>query len=140
MLIPNQYVKVKMSGKTIKHYRDLGYDVKDVKSELTVPVCHLTKGSHTEIKLICDNCNAEFSRSYKLYIKCTNNGIDYCESCSKGVKARKTVKEKYGVDCIMDIPGAKEKQKQTCLERYGVEHYSQTDEFKEKTEKTCMEK
>ena len=34
MLVPNQYIKVKMSGKVIPHYRELGYEVKDIKTEL----------------------------------------------------------------------------------------------------------
>lgn len=140
MLVPNQLVEVKMSGKTISHYRKLGYEVKDIKSILNVPVAHLTKGSHVEVKLICDCCKEPFSREYKRYLQCNDNGIDYCEFCGKGQRTQNTIKEKYGVDNVMGIPGVKEKIKETCFERYGVEYYSSTDEYKEKVKQTCLEK
>lgn len=140
MLIPNQFVKVKMSGKVIPYYRELGYEVKDVKTELIVPVEHLTKGSHVEIDLLCDCCNTTFKREYKNYLQCTEKGIDYCESCGKTIKAKQTIKKKYGVDNVMDIPNVKDKIKQTCLERYGVDNYSKTNEFKEKVEETCVKR
>lgn len=36
-----------------------------------------------------------------------------------------SLQERYGVKCITDIPGVREKQKLSLQERYGVNHYSQ---------------
>ena len=90
MLVPNQLVEVSISGKTISHYRELGYEVQDIKTKIVVPVEHLTNGSHVEVNVICDRCHKPFKREYKRYLKCTDNGLDYCEECGKGFRAKET--------------------------------------------------
>ena len=138
MLVPNQYVEVKMSGKTITHYRELGYNVKDVKTKLIVPIEHLTKGSHIKIDLICDYCKKSFKREYKTYLQCTENGIDYCENCGKGIKTKQTIKEKYGVENVRQLELVKEKTKKTNLERYGVEVHVFSPIIREKINTTLL--
>lgn len=63
-------------------------------------------------------------------------------SCSKDVvtKMRNTVKNRYGVDKIFDIPNVKEKTIQTNLEKYGVEWSSQNTDIKNKVKNTNLEK
>lgn len=63
-------------------------------------------------------------------------------SCSSDVvnKMKNTIKTKYGVDNVRDIPGIIEKTINTNLERYGVEWSSQSETIKNKMYTTNIEK
>jgi len=69
-----------------------------------------------------------------------NNFLNYCsKSCGNKVASKQgriTIKEKYGVDNISQIPGVVDKVKQTKKERYGDENYNNT----EKNIQTCLDK
>lgn len=139
MLIPNQIVEVKMSGKTINHYRKLGYNVNNVGEMIRVPVEHLTSGSHVKVKVQCDVCGEVIERPYKEYLQYHTHEMDLCKRCSIE-KIKMTCLEKYGVDNITKVNETREKMKQTCLEKYGVENYSSVNECREKVKHTCLEK
>ena len=68
MLVPNQTFLIKTGGKTINHYRSLGYNVKP-NQEFEVPLEHLMATSHQKIELTCDGCGKGFHREYRTYIK-----------------------------------------------------------------------
>ena len=163
MLILPQLVQVKIASKNIKHYKALGYDVKN-GDIITTDATKLSKGSHVEVKCKCDVCGCEIERAYKdyLYNHDYKDDMDFCKNC-KTVKNRKTNLEKYGVDnpmkCeevketlkksleekygtykISSLPEIREKIKHSCLEKYGVENVTQSEEMKEKTRKTNLEK
>ena len=55
MLVPNQLIKVKVIGCTLKHYKNLGYEVK-MFDTIMVPPEHLTSGSKTVVDVVCDIC------------------------------------------------------------------------------------
>lgn len=52
----------------------------------------------------------------------------------------KSIKEKYGVETIANIPGIQDKKRKTCLKKYGVEVSSQSKEVKEKAKENNLEK
>lgn len=118
MLVPNQLVSVKVVGKTIKHYRELGYIV-NVCDIIMVPPEHLTIGSHSEVDVICDICGTIVSRPYKQYLEYHKNGYDTCEKC-KQRKLRDTCINRYGVSNPMLVPEFKEKLTNTVMNLYGV--------------------
>lgn len=136
MLIDGQLIEVKVVGKTLKHYRDLGYDVKCLDI-IKVPPEHLTNGSHCDVRIICDVCHKEFSRPYKTYLLCHMYNYDTCDKC-KDSKAKETCLEKYGVNTHMLVPEIQEKFKNVIYEKYGVDYISQIDTAKEQKKQTCL--
>ena len=139
MLVPNQTFLIKTGGKTINHYRSLGYNVKP-NQEFEVPLEHLMTTSHQKIALTCDGCGKEFHREYRTYIEIKETGSpDYCRKCTTNNKVKKTVQERYGVDNIFQSDVFKEKQKNTLLERYGVANSSQIEDVKIKRKQTFLE-
>ena len=139
MLVPNQTFLIKTGGKTINHYRSLGYNVKP-NQEFEVPLEHLMTTSHQKIALTCDGCGKEFHREYITYIEIKETGSpDYCRKCTTNNKVKKTVQERYGVDNVFQSEVFKEKQKNTLLERYGVVNSSQIEDVKIKRKQTFLE-
>lgn len=160
MLVPNQKKEVTVGGKTIKHYKSLGYDVKS-RQKIIIPVEHLKETSHEIVQVQCDECSKIFDRSYRNYLELNkkNNSVDLCHACAVGKslfdkygvhnmmdvsewkeKMKKTNLERYGVECVLSSPQIQEKVKNTVLDKYGTDHYSKTEEFKEKCKNTCLEK
>ena len=113
MLVPNQLVEVRIGVKTLKHYRELGYDVKCFDTIL-VPPEHLTDGSHAMVDVVCDVCKKNMQKEYREYLKRHTYDIDCCEEC-------------YA-----------KKIKLACLDKYGVENVFQLDEVKQKTRNTLI--
>ena len=96
MSLITKTVKTTWNNSNKKHYVDLGYEFTKIKDELEVKVEHLTKGSHIEVKCVCDNCGCELNWQYCEYIKCVKeNGNTYCRKCSNTLygkkKATKTI-------------------------------------------------
>lgn len=125
MLVPNQLVEVKVVGKTIKHYKELGYNV-DVCDVIMVPPEHLTNGSHSDVDVICDICGENITRPYKRYLECHTNGYDTCEKC-KQTKLRDTCINRYGVSNPMLVPEFKERLTNTLMNLYGVNSVSKLE-------------
>ncbi len=55
-------------------------------------------------------------------------------------KAKITITERYGVDCIMHVPEIKERQKNAVFEKYGVYHPLQSEEIRNRMAEHNMEK
>lgn len=55
-------------------------------------------------------------------------------------KVKKTIQEKYGVDCLMDVPGAKDKAKDTFRNKYGVDNPLLLKEIQDRCKKTLIER
>lgn len=131
MLI-TKFVEVKMGGHSIKHYKSLGYDVK-YNSIITIPIKHLTEGSHTVVEVECDYCGKHVFKTYQKYL--SQRRIIDKDCCNdkkcKATKFQESCLEKYGVNTYAKTKECQEKYKKTCLEKYGVENYSKTEEFKE---------
>ena len=75
-------VKVKWGARNKNHFENLGYIYTKMGDEFEVKVEHLPKGSHVEVKCICNNCGCELTWVYYDYIKrVKENGNTYCRKC-----------------------------------------------------------
>lgn len=94
----SEYVEVGLGGNNVKYYESLGYEIPRKKdkwekisvpkgAKITVKVKDLPKGSHTKVKVRCDNpdCNKEYEVVYKNYLSHNHNGKTYCNKCSSKV-------------------------------------------------------
>ena len=94
----SEYVEIKLGGRNIKYYENLGYEIPRRKdkwgkvlvpkgAKITVKVKDLPKGSHTKVKIRCDNpdCNKEYEVVYRDYLKYNHNGKTYCNACGKKI-------------------------------------------------------
>lgn len=140
MLVENQKIKTKIGGKTIKHYKSLGYDIK-IFEEIIIPVEHLPITSHEKVKVKCDRCDKTFDREYRIYLDLhkRRNG-DFCWDCANEVIQPQVIYERYGVKNPGQSEAVKEKMKKTCLERYGVPYSGQIPEVKINRKKTILKK
>jgi len=163
-MIITEFVNIRVSGQSTKHYRDLGYDVKPL-DYIQVSINELSQGSHSLIDVQCDYCHKIIQKEYKTLLNERKKSItkkDCCMECSCDKimesnlslynvkncmmrpeivgKLHSIVLEKYGVDSASQLIEAKEKALNTNREKYGCDHYSQTDEYKERVKQTNIEK
>lgn len=89
MGLVTETVEVILSGKNIKYYENLGYEIprKDngkikIKSPLMVRVDDLPTGSSVIVQTMCDCCGKYSTNKYQDYIKQIHNGKTYCYPCS----------------------------------------------------------
>lgn len=137
-MIISELVKINTNAANKKHFKILGYDI--TQKVLLVPICHLTKGSHAEILVKCDNCGNEKTTQYGDYLKKFNNGGCYvCKKCQQ-YKTGKTNIIKYGFECASQNEKTKEKSEITNFKRYGFKCSSKNDNVKNKMKQTQIEK
>lgn len=55
-------------------------------------------------------------------------------------RTKKTIEEKYGVDCVLKVPEVKEKIKRTLISHYGVDCIGKSAEIQQKVKNTLKEK
>lgn len=139
-MIKEKEVLIKGHPRNLKHFIDLGYNIK-VGEQILVKPQHLLKGSPQIITCVCYNCSKEIKNAFKDYYLYTNGCLDvyYCNSC-KHIKSEKTCIEKYGVSNPMKNKDIQETLKKTLIEKYGVDHFSKTKEYKKQFKKTCIDK
>lgn len=140
MPILTKEVEVIPSGRSVKYYQNLGYDVK-CRKPLTVKVEDLSDGSNVKIKYLCDYCNKEIVdivyADYKRRTREVNKMS--CKNCS-AKKAEETMMLRYGAASYANTNEFHETMENMMSEKYGVKHYSQTQEYKEKWNNTCEER
>jgi hypothetical protein len=121
MLITKE-VEIELSSSQIKYYSNLGYCIPKTKdkygryttpkgTKLIVKIEDLQKGSHVDIQYKCDLCGEIITCEYKTYILSQINSytkIDVCNNC-RVIKAKMSIKEKYGVDNLLMLPEIREK-------------------------------
>ena len=102
-LIVPQTVKVKISNRTCKHYREKGYTFKKRGDIIEVNVLDLYPGSTEKVKCICDVCGKETKIRYRVFIENRKKGILVsCRSNSCTNKKREdTCMKKYGVKNVV---------------------------------------
>lgn len=143
-------VEVKLSGKNIKYYENLGYEIPRVLSHnrfvvksgttITVSIDDLQPTSGTKVYVMCDICREHISYiRYYDYNRQKHGDIYCCSSCSK-VYQEQTCLERYGVKSPLQAQKTRERLKQICLERYGVENPSQALEIQEKKKQIFIER
>ena len=138
MLVPNQLVEVRIGVKTLKHYRELGYNAKCFDTIL-VPPEHLMSGANAIVQVQCDICGKPMPRRYEHYIYGQTDGLDTCHQC-KNVKSKKTCMQRYGVENPMQCDEVKAKARQTNIDKYGVESPMQLKEIQEKMQASVFNK
>lgn len=141
MGIVSKTTKVKVSRRTFKYYKELGYKFSHIGDEIEVKVEDLTYGSEALVEILCDMCQkTKMIIKYNTYNQAIKNSGSYvCKQCSYE-KAAQTNMKKYGVRNTTKLSFVQEKMKQTCMERYGVDNYTKTNEYNEKCKQTCLEK
>lgn len=137
-IILTTHVEIGICYLNIKHYKELGYDVK-IGDKIIVPIEHLSPQSNIKVKVKCDVCGKEKNIKYQGYNNQVKNGGYYaCSSKCAFDKNRKTMKERY--EGGFNNKEIIEKRRKTCIEKYGKPNYANTNEFKEKYEKSMMDK
>lgn len=136
MLAPNQLIEVHVVGRTLKHYRDLGYDTK-VHDIIMVPPKHLPALSKAKLLVVCDACGKEYFKYNNNYVKQRTYDMDVCKSCS-AIKRKMTNKTKYGVEWAIQNDEIKTRARHTCIEKYGVEYNTLSTEAREKARATML--
>ena len=137
-MILSDKIEIKISRKTITHFRKIGYEIK-LNDIIYVNPNQLPKGSHIKIRVKCEICGNEKEIMYQKYIKNINNGGIYaCSSKCAQFKVKKTSLENFGTDYYTQTDEYIEKIKQTSLEKYNVNHHTQSQIVKDKAIKTNL--
>ena len=134
-------VELKVSTRTFKYYKKLGYKFDHVGDTIIVKIEHLTTGSRAKVDYVCDYCGKELRQSYNTYCNSRkNNPKDACIHCSILYKTPESVEKKYGTPNYFSTEEFKENSKKRNLELYGVENHSQREDIKNKRSKTFLNK
>lgn len=132
--------EVKPNGKSVKYYRDKGYDAKR-GVPLTVKVDDLSPCSSALVDVSCDYCG-KTNKDVK-YIRYYNQMHaeihKYCCKDCTHLKHEEAMVKKYGHKAPFQIPQFKKKIQETNLERYGSVSPSGSAAVREKQKKTLME-
>lgn len=131
-MIVTKKVKVKMNGKHISKYRNMGYEC-NVGDIIEVNIDDLPIKSKLEIEVCCDYCGNQKIVKYYTYSKSISLGKYSCSKCTS-IKIKENNLKKYGVDSTNKLESTINKKKKTCFVKYG--NYFNI----EKVEKTKMEK
>ena len=89
----SEYVEIKLGGRNIKYYEDLGYEIprymnknKDMVvangTTILVKISDLMPSSSCVVKTQCDNCGKITKNEYRYYLKHNHNLKTYCNKCS----------------------------------------------------------
>lgn len=159
-----QKIKVKISTKTFKHYKNLGYNFYKCGETIEVLVTDLSIGSHVKIFVKCDVCGKEKEMPYKEYFNnIKNQGYFSCSpNCGKEKQKQTNIKKynevspmqnesillKSKATCLKNsgfkhnsqIPNVKKQKKEKSLKNYGVDYPLQSKKIRKKIEKTNEEK
>ena len=149
-------VEVELRGSSFKHYSNLGYDIpkrKDKRGRLSIPqgtkiivkVEDLSKGSHTQVQVLCDICNINISdKTYGAYIKSKENSLIDKDCCNDpncvNKKREETMVLKYGKKSALQLDQFKQKLFETNYDKYGFKNPQQNEIIKEKTKQTRINK
>jgi len=138
-MIITESVLIKMNGKHISRYRELGYICK-VGEIIEINIRDIARNSSVKILVSCEVCKDNKSICNETYYNSFDNGGYYSCSKCKGDKSRKTNMKKYGVESYTQTEEYLEKSTKTNMKKYGVKSYTQTEEYLEKSKKTNMKK
>ena len=138
-------VFVEISGKNKSLYQSLGYNIPEVwdkkhksystprGTKITILIEHLAKGSHEYVEVECDYCGKIIKKMYKEYLRRHDEELgDCCHKC-EGIKYKRTMKEKYGVNHPFEVDEFKQKVKQTNQLKYGCDWQQQNPQVQEKS-------
>lgn len=90
-------VEVRLFGKNIKYYEELGYNIPREYNKkhgkwtliadaiIKVKISDLSPNSKILVLTRCDKCGKEYNRRYDNYYKCNHQGKYYCKDCANTV-------------------------------------------------------
>lgn len=140
MILLEEVVPIRWSNVNKARYIDRGYNYTkngDVFYPMVKDVIDCSKGNKIPVK--CDYCGKVYYPTVRNYLKVHNKKEkDCCVSC-KGIKIRKTVQQKYGVDNIYFVPEIQEKITETCMKKFGTPSPLENKEIFQKTAKSFNE-
>lgn len=140
LIIENQIVEVKWHPKNKAYYENLGYQYTKIGDVFYVKVEDLSPRSKSIVKVECDFCHNIIDVKYQNYQNRGKLSDGYaCTNC-KSIKAKISIKNKYGVDNLFQCEEVQEKIKRTCLEKYGTEYICQSKHFIEASRNTCLKR
>ena len=142
-MIIEEPVEINITNRNVNYYRNLGYDLpKDIiPCKIQVKSTELPYTSPIKIHVVCEYCGEIFISTPRLVYEMKKAYTSKC-ACKKcqGAKLKDTIKSKYGVNSLMDVPEFVEKQKATNLEKYGVTNPFDSKEIQNKIKHTIKEK
>lgn len=140
MPILTKEVEVIPSGRSVKYYKDLGYDVK-CRKPLMVRTEDLSDGSNVKIQYLCDYCQKEIiTIVYADFVRRTKEVNKMaCRNCFTK-KMEETTLLRYGHSSYAETNEFHKLMEDLANAKYGVKHYSKTKEYKEKWHNTCQER
>ena len=138
-MIITESVLIKMNGRHISRYRELGYICK-VGEIIEINIRDIARNSSVKILVSCEVCKDNKSICNETYYNSFDNGGYYSCSKCKGDKSRKTNMKKYGVESYTQTEEYLEKSKKTNMKKYGVENVFQSEKIKDKIKETNLEK
>lgn len=139
MLI-TKFVDIKISSRTYKYYKELGYLFFKNGDSINVDVNHLTKGSKIKVNCKCTFCHVEKYIHWKDYIKyiSLHNFYSCYKCCYEKIKITNNIK--YNKNNTFEVDIFKEKSKNTLLKNIGYSHPMFSDTIKKKVYQTCYER
>ena len=92
----SEYVEIKLGGRNIKYYENLGYKIprhmdknKDMVvangTTILVKISDLMPSSRCVVKIQCDNCNDILNVKWSDYNNHNHNGKYYCNKCANKI-------------------------------------------------------
>ena len=140
-LILPQTVKVKITLRNRRYFKEKGYEFEKLGDIIVVNVLDLHPGSTVKVKYKCDFCGKETEVLYGDVSKAKkNNALLTCKDRSCTNKKREyTSLKKYGVTSPNQLKTVKDKKINTCQEKYGVDNPFQSKKIQEKIKTTCRE-
>ena len=83
LMLLTKNVIVKWTRRNNKHYEFKGYPFTNYGDEFEIKVEDLTKGSHIEVNVECDECGELKPMTWYIYLKCVKeDGKYYCQKCA----------------------------------------------------------
>lgn len=116
-------VEVSWERANKRRYVDLGYEYTKLKDKFTIPIEHLSKGSHVDVEVLCDYCNKNIiTKEYRIYIvqnEKSNIHKDCCDECWN-LKLADSMELKYNCSNASNIKEFQNKRNDTFIERFGA--------------------
>ena len=91
-------------------------------------------------KCITNECNNNYEKKFHILFKTKNFFCKKCTINNGVIKNKKTIQEKYGVDCIFQSNQIREKITENNIKKYGVDNPSKLKEVKNKMMETKINK
>jgi hypothetical protein len=101
-MVLTRELNVRINESNFSYFEKYGYDV-CLGETIKIPIDLLSHGSQFIIACECDGCGVRKDVIFKNYIKYGNSwGQYFCRKCSEE-KRKKTLRDRFGVECPKQI-------------------------------------